>query len=505
MQHTIFHRKAGRYLIALICLLIINCQSSQKRTGKPSDKNALSPDQVKLQRLLHATTNEYISDTTNETSTKKTTNLNSSKKRHKITNNHNDRYGRPVFSSISADNLLHEKITKNGRTITRLTLTGNTILKHNHLRIRAKRIIIEGGEIGTMTGGVHIYDTQNKINIYAMEAHYNQKEQLLRLIKNPYLQRYSNKKRFYLTCQRMLYYIANKRFKLNKDVRGSYGEHNLLGDEGVYDAEQYKLTLKDKPVIITKDMYLIAKHLSYSEKKHFIQLENKAVLYWRDNGNNLSYATGRKTASSKAKRKSTKPIYINNSKKLISDKLTIVTANSMQYNFSKGKANFLEANGNVIATQTNTWMSAKHLRFSGPQMRDIVAKGGVHMIDHEYKVEYQAENMHFDNQAQKFTLRKDVWLSFYNEKDSTPTVFSGGIIERDIKKKQIMMQSHVQLRQKNYHAFAEIGHYYESKELIVLEGNPGLQRGHSFLRSEKIFIYPQKDHILFHNRIQGAF
>ena len=476
----------------------MQCQTPSKRISKDNTQSSpnissLAKKQTQLNKLIYSSQKGRLLNQDDEITIKQEADK---KKEFRVTQRSKDKYGKSVFTSIQANNLVRENITKGGKKIIRIILSGNAILKHNHVKIRASRMIIDGGEIGALMGRVRVFDAKNKIKLYSNGARYNRKEQLLSLSQKPILQRRTKKGIFQITSENMQYYISKKVFELNKNVQVHYGDTNLLGDQGTFFVEQQKLILQKNPTIITKNMYLMAGHAEYASKKQSFVLRDKPTLYW--NHNIQSGGGWKEKPNSKNERPQ------NASKGPTPSNLTILTAQNMRYSFLKKKKKYLEASGNVIATQPNMRMAANRLRFFGSKMENITASGDVHFIDQENKIEYRAQNMTLNNQTKKFTLYKNAWLYFYEEGQNAPSIISGGLIERDFQKRQILLQSNVQIQQKDYQAFAEIAQYYQNAGLMVLEGNPGLKKDNSFIRSEKIFIYQRKNRILFHNRIQGA-
>ena len=511
------------FLRSLCILLFVSCQTDASNTKHlslpyiaPSSSHARQPlniansgehnsYQKELEHLLFAVSDkgrDLAPYTAAEqpganNSRKKTTNAATQQRSTFINEKHSDKYGQPVTIRISAANLERKRIAQNGTAIVRFILTGQAHLQHNHINIYAAKIVLDNTGIGTIKGRVHIYDRQSKAHIYANGAHYDRKAQLLQMKNKPYLIRRNQTEPFLVSCENIKYYIAAKRVELQGDVRAHHGPRDLLGDRGVYQIEARQLKLEKGPLAISESMYLIGSQLNYQEAKGQIEFTGEPVLYWQ---RDLRPAANIKPSTSRSKLPASQA-------DAEMPKQSILSADVIQYHFSK----YLEAHGNVIVTQKNMRLTTSRLRFFGTQMRHVSASDGVHMIDHERRVEYKARDMFFDAQKQTFSLRHNAWFLFYannNEEDNVPTVLSAGFIKRDLQKKEILMQSRVQLRQKNYSASSEIARYYEDRELIIMEGNPALRRANSStsLQAEKIFIYPRQnqERILFHNRIRGT-
>ena len=140
------------------------------------------------------------------------------------------------------------------------------------------------------------------------------------------------------------------------------------------------------------------------------------------------------------------------------------------------------------------------------------------------KMELEAQKLQYEDKLQKLILKEKALLSFYKNnnkssssqedaqiqedaqsQDEIPTRLRGEYIERDFAKKRTQAQGKVQLSQRAYQAFAELATYDEDAELVTMQGNPGVYRNNTFIRAEKIFVYPQKEHIIFQNRVRGRF
>ncbi|MEQ9362859.1 MAG: hypothetical protein RIF32_01370, partial [Leptospirales bacterium] len=115
-----------------------------------------------------------------------------------------------------------------------------------------------------------------------------------------------------------------------------------------------------------------------------------------------------------------------------------------------------------------------------------------------------AEVMDYQRDEELLRLEGDPEIEFYKKgTDEVEATLRGAVIQRDFAAESTAAWGGVEIERENFLATGEIATYYEDAEVIVLEGDPGLKDGASFVRCEKILFYPEKNRILLYNRIRG--
>ncbi len=439
-------------------------------------------------------------------------NISSKQGRKELIDRRPDHKGRRLISRLQAGQMIRETFVVNGKTQQRISLTGGAVIYHGPTRIRASRIVIKNGDYGTFQGGVEIYDAVSKITLYAKKAYYDRNRQLVRLQGKPYFKKNYGKlgKVLLVSCQSIDHFLQEKRSQFKEKLHVSFADMDAFADEASYLEVEQTLTLKKNPVIIGKGSYFTGEELVYQAQvnKQFFELKKHAIAYLYEKYNrrighiSRTSSNERMRANENQKKNSLK-IKTSQAKQVIqSNQQTVLTADRLRYFTAK---HVIHANGNVFLSKDEMRLSTGDLRLFGTNLQDVSAQDGVQMIDRKRKLKIKAKKMDYDDQKQKLLLQDEAYISFYSlSEQEVPTSLSASWIERDLQKKQTTAQGQVIFSQKQYRAQGEIANYDEDAQVIIMKGSPGVYNKGLFMEAEKIFIYPEKERILFHNQVRSS-
>ncbi len=424
-----------------------------------------------------------------------------------------DRKGRSVRTFFYGRELIRERVVVNGAEVTRITLKGSATIRHQNMILQAPRIVLEGGEVGRLSGGVRIVDRENDLVIQSYRAHYSRSQQKVTLEGMPRLTvRRKNEKPSVATSDRMERDLAEKISYLKGDVRIFHEGLVLLADEGRHEDKKQRFILEHDPVAISPGNYLSGKRMVYDTTSREVIFEEEVVFYSRSGvtpdfqGSDGSVPKliplekfarrgGRFSRNEKEEEK-----------KEGEKAPTILTSDRLVYRNPRREEPEMEITGNVRMTRGESFtLTAPHLISTGKNFQVIRADQGVDMVDREQKIHVVGGLMLYDRQEQKIRLEQEPRMDFLGEGEEVTGSLSGAVIESDRRENLTMARGSVVLTGKDYRATGELATYHEAAGVVVLEGYPGLEKGNSVVHSEKIMIYPDKNRVLLMNRIRGSF
>lgn len=435
-----------------------------------------------------------------------------------ITDETPDKKKRPLKTFFYAQELIREKIKKDGKEIIRISLVGNAVIRHNRVTLRSPKIILEDGKKGMLRGGVTIYDQDSGTTIRAASADYSRDDQTASLSGSPMIivkQTGEDGKKLsapaYVTTTRIEQDLAENIAFMKSDVRIHHEDRTILADQGYFYGNDKLFKLKTDPVVIAPDMYMTGESMQYQTELRRFSLENRVTAYFRSTGGLLpgEDASTEEVVSLEGFARSGGRVPDRNKKddrqKEEKPVVSVLTADRLTYmSGSENVDAITELTGNVKLTRENFLMEAPYIRTAGDNMKYILADRGARLIDKDNNVIASAMLMRFDTNEQVLRLERDAHIDAF-DKDTDEKIgdMKAAVIEAYFREKKTLARGGVRLQQKDYIATGEIIRYEQSSGIAVIEGNPGLTRGTSTVHSQRILVYPDKNRILLMDGITG--
>lgn len=522
-------RAAVLLLTVTLVFSLANCRSAPARQ-EPGPKEAVEkpdaePDEKSTQRS-DKTTEEKKQSETSEVDTRP------------------DRKGRPVRTSFYGAELVREKVLVDGIPVTRISIRGGAVLKHNDVTIRAPQIYLDAGNIGRCVGGVLIEDPKNGLRIRAASALYDRGAQELRLEGKPFLTiRRAKEAPVLISSTKMLRLMGEGKSILEGDVRMFQKPWNLMADTGVYHDQGNALVLSPEPVLIGPDGFMTGETLTYHVRERLVRFEKRVILITtaRSGGpftpaagalptlDNFSRTGGRypvgglkapedaKSASGTpgAQTKQGSPDLKqsvdkssgneDDTKTEEPDNRAILAGDALSYFFPKEQSPHIQVDGNVRLRQKDMNLSTTHMRAEGKDMQKIIADKGVHMIEKKNNVRVQAGRMIYDRALGLLRLDQKPKMEFLKKGTTEVTgELTAHVIERDVRQDRTTARGNVRVERGTTIATGAFADYDRLGDVIVVEGDPALQRGKSKVHCEQILIFPTRNRVLLRDRVSGS-
>ena len=420
--------------------------------------------------------------------------------------------GKIVTTRIYGAELVREKITEKGISFTRISIRGNATIDHEGVLIIAPQIILDNGEIGITVGGVQIIDRKQGLNIRAGSAIYTKSEENVVLSNNPYMtiKKNKNESQTLITTNSMIRDLSESKTLLEGDVRIYRDGWTVLGDRGNQSDQMDEIILEKNPVILDRDRFLTGNNLHYKLKDKKIVLDGRVFSILR---------AGRITAPDAEKNEiipleefarkggelpSKKTAGINDTSE-IDKELSVLSSDSIVYNYTGSEYPVAEIHGNVLLTQEDFYLKSPLIKTMGKSFETIYTKNGVEMLDRKENIHVTAGEMFYER-SKRF-MRLDLYPKMeFLKKDSEEIegTLEASVIETNFNTKETLARGNVLLSQKQFTATGEIATYKSEEDLIIMEGSPSITQGGGTVSSEKIYIYPRTNRVLLKNRIRGS-
>lgn len=450
-----------------------------------------------------------------------------------ITSTRPDKKGRRVSTAFSGYELIREVIEDDlGLTTVRITIRGNATIRHENVLITANRMVIEDGARGVLEGAVRIYDQSSGLRVYAARADYDRDEQLVNLTGQPYLtvQQGKNKPTL-VTCTKISRDLAAKESTLDGDVRIHHDAWSILGDQGVYYDEDNRVVLEKNPFLFGRDQFLSGDRLIYEVEDRRVVLDGQIAFlshaagptadpnagdddasdeddvppdleeYARRGGSIAVYESGANAATGASSKDPGDEI----AEETATAPVTVMTAKKIVHSFPADEEATTEVVGDVLMTRGEALeIRTPHLIALGQDFHTVHTEQGVEMLDRSQNMFVRADVMDYQKEEELLRLEGDPEIEFYKKgTDQIEATLRGAVIQRDFAAESTSAWGGVEIERENMLATGEIATFYEDADVIVLEGDPALKDGASFVRCEKILFYPEKNRILLYNRIRG--
>lgn len=423
-----------------------------------------------------------------------------------------DAKDRPLITSFYGNELIREKVKEDGVEKIRLTLRGRATIKHGQITLIASRIALVGGNKGRLSGGVTVIDKENGVTLKSSTATYDRDQQKVILPGSPMiLVRKKGEKQVTVTTTRIRHDLAERVSILESDVRIFQEDLVMLGDHGVHNSRESRFILEKNPVAIGPGTYLAGERVEYNTSRKEIRMEGQIAMY-----SSKGEPEQRKEPPGKEM-----PIpvteFARRGGKLedrneddSSDRSLqgayILSANAIfYYPGSGGREPRLRVVGNVLMTRSDFRLEAPVLESEGKGFDMIVANEGANMEDKTQGINARSDIMRYNRKNERLRLEKNARIDFFDKETGKQNGFlTGAVIDADLKTEKTVARGDVQISRDDYKAVGEVASYDSASDIVVVEGNPGLLKGDSIVRSEKILIYPEKDRVLLMNGIRGS-
>lgn len=434
-----------------------------------------------------------------------------------------DKKGRRVSTAFSGYELIREVIEDDlGITTVRITIRGNATIRHENVLITANRMVIEDGSRGKLEGGVRIYDRSSGLRVYAARADYDRDEQIIHLSGRPYLTvKQGRNKPTLVTCTKITRDLEAKESVLDGDVRIHHDGWSILGDRGVYYDEESRVVLEANPFLFGRAQFLSGDRLIYEVEDRRVLLDGQVTFLSRSADGPRGISENNSEAGDPAELTGLEE-YVRRGGSVSSDTadssagidgedepkivpVTAMTAERIIHHFPTDEEASTEVTGEVLMTRGDALeIRTPHLVALGQDFHTIHTEQGVEMRDLSQNMFVRADVMDYQKDEELLRLEGDPEIEFYKKgTDEVEATLRGAVIQRDFAAESTSAWGGVEIERENYLATGEIATFYEDADVIVLEGDPGLKDGASFVRCEKILFYPEKNRILLYNRIRG--
>ncbi len=426
-----------------------------------------------------------------------------------------DKRGRKVRTSFSGYELIREiKEDEFGIKTTIITIRGNATIRHEKVLITASKMTVVDGVRGELVGNVRIYDRESGLRVYAARADYDRDEQLVNLSGSPHLTvQQEGQKPTLVTCTKIVRDLAAKTATLDGDVRIHHDSWTVIGDAAVYYDQENRVVVKDNPLLFGERQFLSGDQITYNVKERTAFLEGRTTYISGGDGDDNVFgdvATGPPPGLEEYTRKGgniDRPAPSENDGEdgEVKDAGPFyLTADQIQHSFPRGEEPTTEVRGNVLMTRGESLViETPYLVALGRDFHTIHTEEGVQMTDRERGMYVEAGVMDYQSNEEMLRLEGNPFIDFLKKDGTVEATLSGAVIERDFADGSTSAWGDVRIERERYTATGEMATFYEDADVIVLEGEPGLEDGPSKIRAEKILFYPEKNRVLLYNRIRG--
>ena len=427
-----------------------------------------------------------------------------------------DAKGRPVRTSFYGAELVREKVVVDGVPVTRISIRGGAVLRHNDVMIYAPRIELDGATKGRCVGGVRIVDTKNGLTIRAGRADYDRDQQTLALHEDPVMtqRREKDAAPLVITATRMVRLMGERKSTFESDVRILQKPWTLIGDTGVYFDESQRLDLPGAPVLLGPDGFMTAGTLSYFVSDRLVRLETQVVLLSRSESALPGAAEKSRTPSLEQFSRTGGQIAVTTGDSATvprrdakdeANRPASLSGDRLEYRFPKEGPATMQVDGNVWLLQRDTQLRTKHMRAEGKDFQMIVADRSVRMLERRNNIRVNAGRMVYDRAAGLLRLDQEPRMEFLKKGTTEATAeLTAQIIERDVKADRTTARGDVRILRGTTEATGAHADYDRKADVIVLDGAPHLVRGRSRIACEQILIFPGRNRVLMKNRITGT-
>lgn len=430
-----------------------------------------------------------------------------------------DRKNRPLKTNFYAGELIREKYTDGPVEKVRIILRGNATIVHGTIRIVAPVIVLEDGKSGRITGGVTVIDRENGIRLRAGRAVYSRDDQRIVMDRRPVIHIVrKGSDPATVTTDRIEQDLAEKTSTLKGDVRIFQRGIALLSEEGVYDSKRSVFELKDEPIAIGPGNYMTGKKLEYDSDRKHLEVRQNVSFFFRQKKSlepeqkqteqsevpsliRFAKTDGRlfETAGNASVPGEASPA---------SSKSTdrILTADALSYQLkSNDQEPTMRLIGNVLLTGDKIRLKSPEIETEGSSMNILVARNGAELFDGKQHIRATGKIMKYDREQETLRLEKDSLIEFLDDLNEQVTgELQAAFIEANLKTEKTFARGDVRLKRDDYIATGEIARYEASSDVVIVEGNPGIERNGSKVRSERIFIYPEQSRVLLLDGISGS-
>lgn len=428
----------------------------------------------------------------------------------------------PSPTNWGGNTLVQEDREVQGAKITTFILDGGAWFFHNKVKLESNKLEIFGTDAvaANLIGGIKITDSEKNSVLYAKKGDYDKFKSVLTLKGNPTLHHTdsSNKKILF----------QSEEIQRNLDTRQTFfkgkvlisGENFLIqGEDAVFEEDSEILTMSNFPFIMSEEFFANGEKLIYDRNMNVIGLEGNAKIFTLNvpnSGNGIKDKFQKKEAS-KAKESNTesktsavaKTKNAANSEENSEDakaapkekELNIFSGNRLIYQsgeegfiFMEGEARYLSPSGDFKADK----ITAK-----GKNKKDLLAEGNVSFLDMESATLLRGELLEHFDETQYSHVTNDSKIEFLNkETKEVSSTLKAAEIERFGDRKEIVTRGDVEVETPSSKIFCEFGTYFEETEIMVLEGNPILDKEGDQVRSGKITLYPKEDRAILSDGIR---
>ncbi|MDH5656415.1 MAG: hypothetical protein OEZ34_10935 [Spirochaetia bacterium] len=419
--------------------------------------------------------------------------------------------GKIITTKFYGRELIRQKVTEKGITFTRISLKGNATIEHEGVLILSPLIILDQGEIGRTVGGVRVIDKKEGMTINAGSAVYSKKDENIILSKNPLLVIQKNKKesKTIVTTNRMVRDLSEKTTTLDGDVRIFRDSWTVLGDKGIHRDSTDEIVLEKNPVILDKNKFLTGTNLRYKLREKKIVLDDRVFSSIRDETEHTAgLQSGRKPVSLEEfarKGGRLKGTQENKDENYGNSEISILSSDSITYDYSGSDYPVAEVTGNVLLTQEDFYLKSPVMKTKGKSFETIYTKSGVEMMDKKEGIHVTAGEMFYERT--KRIMRLDLYpkMEFLDkENGEIEGTLEAAVIETNFITRETYARGNVVLYEKQFSATGEVATYKSKEDLIIMEGSPTITQGGGTVSSEKIYIYPRSNRVLLKNRIRGS-
>jgi len=511
MIYLINKQMIFRLLLLVSVFFVADCQSfiSKKIENKSDTKSEAAvtseiPDGVEIETAEKVSKDEEVSVP-----------LHGGK--NLVVEKSKNKKGKIITTKYYGAELIREKITENGITFTRISIRGNATIDHEGVLILSPQIILDNGEIGRTVGGVQIIDKKEGLNIRAGSAIYNKQEENVKLLQNPYmvLQKNKNESKTLITTNSMVRDLSDNKTVLDGDVRVFRDSWTVLGDKGTHYDNADEIILEKNPVILDQGRFLTGDNLQYKLKEKQIVLDGRVFSTLKEEkltGNSIT-PSDRKSEVMPLEDFARKGGVIPSSKSAaggidLSERggeLSILSSDSIVYDYSGKEFPVAQIDGNVLLTQTDFYLKSPSLKTKGKGFETIYTKSGVEMLDRKESIHVTAGEMFYER-SKRF-MRLDLYpkMEFLKkDSDEIEGTLEAAVIETNFDTKETLARGNVMLTQSQFTATGEIATYKNEEDLIIMEGDPSITQSGGTVSSEKILIYPRSNRVFLKNRIRGS-
>ncbi|MCB1320781.1 MAG: hypothetical protein KDK34_11045, partial [Leptospiraceae bacterium] len=299
--------------------------------------------------------------------------------------------GRLIITRLSGYELIRETVQRDGLPVTRYTIRGNATIVHQGVVIRAARMVIDDGRFGELQGGVRIIDRANGVTVISATAEYNRDEQVVHLVGNPYMivQR-PGQETALVSTNRITRKLEAGKSILDGDVRIKQGEWTLLADEGVYSDSEDLIVMRDDPLIIGRDRYMVASKLNYEVDRKRIRLKTDVALYSRGSGLALDDSASNDANQQlpslmefarRGGRIDARELQTSGETVADGPLTSILTSDELIYHFPDDAEPFTTVTGNVLLTRDDMRLSSPYIEAIGRDFHTIWTDQGIDMLD----------------------------------------------------------------------------------------------------------------------------